>query len=71
MAMAQMRTMQTAAPDGSLALETRNRQLQSLVGELLETNQQLRFKVAGLERRLERTERGLADATISAGMLLP
>jgi hypothetical protein len=44
--------------------------LQSLVGELLRENQTLRFKVAQLEQQAESAERGLADATKWAGMVL-
>ena len=35
------------SPDEPLALERRNHQLLTLVGELLQTNQELRFKSGG------------------------
>lgn len=71
MAMAQMEPKMSATPDTSLALEASNRRLQSLVGELLATNQELRFKIAALERQVGQAERGLTNATSWAGMLLP
>ena len=48
----------------------RPEQLHLLIGELLEENQKLRFKVAALEEQAQTTERGLADTTKWAGMLL-
>ena len=71
MAMAQMEPKMSTTPDASLALEASNRRLQSLVGELLATNQELRFKIAALERQVGQAERGLAKSTSWAGMLLP
>ncbi len=68
---AQVEPLMSATPDASLALEASNRRLQSLVGELLATNQELRFKIAALERQVGQAERGLAKATNWAGMLLP
>jgi hypothetical protein len=47
-----------------------NERLQVLVGELLKENQNLRFKVAQLEQKAESAERGLADATRWAGMMV-
>lgn len=52
-------------------MEAKHRRLQKLVGELLATNQELRFKVEQLEARAETAERGLANACSVAGMLLP
>lgn len=69
--MAQMEPLISATPDATPAAETGNHRLQSLVGELLETNQELRFKVAALEQQLGQAERGLASATSWAGLLLP
>jgi len=37
-------------PDAAAHLEERNRRLELLVGELLKANQELRFKMASLER---------------------
>jgi len=39
------------APDASHSLEAKNHRLQTLVGELLATNQELRFKVVELEKQ--------------------
>jgi hypothetical protein len=43
----------------------------TLVGELLETNQQLRFKLAELEQQSNRTASALAEASAVYGLLLP
>jgi len=51
------------------SLEEQNRRLQTLVGELILDNQELRFKMAHLEAELEKSERGLKAATQWAGML--
>jgi hypothetical protein len=50
--------------------ETREHQLLTLIGELLETNQALRFKVEQLERQGEKTESALEQATRWSGWLL-
>jgi hypothetical protein len=57
------------APDEILSVEAQHDRLLTLVGELLEANQQLRFKVAQLERQAESAQRGLADATSWAALL--
>jgi hypothetical protein len=57
--------------DEGLALETRNHQLLTLVGELLQTNQQLRFKVAELEQRADAADSALDAASRWSGFLLP
>jgi hypothetical protein len=54
-----------------LLLEAEHRRLQTLVGELLSTNQELRFKVEQLEKQAESAERGLRRACSTAGMLMP
>jgi hypothetical protein len=54
-----------------LALEARHSQLQTLVSELLTTNQGLRFRIVALEGQLERAQRGLADAATWMGMIFP
>jgi regulator of replication initiation timing len=41
-----------------------------LIGELVETNQELRFKVARLKQRISRLEKGLPDEIPWAGMLI-
>jgi hypothetical protein len=50
-------------------LEVENQRLQALVSELILSNQELRFKGAQLEARLEASERGLKAATACTGML--
>ena len=69
--MAQTEQTIHAAPDAPLALEAKNRQLQILVGELLATNQELRFKVAQLMERAESAEQGLARSCQAASVLWP
>jgi len=59
------------APDVSFALEAKNHRLQTLVGELLATNQELRFKVVELEKQTKNLERGLAETSAAAGALWP
>jgi hypothetical protein len=61
----------TAAPAESHRLEEQNARLMTLVGELLETNQQLRFKLAELEQQSNRTASALAEASAVYGLLLP
>ena len=56
--------------DERLALETRNHQLLTLVGELLQTNQELRFKVAELEQRADVADSALKEASRWSGFLL-
>jgi hypothetical protein len=67
--MAQTEQTQDAVPDAFLALEAKNRQLQILVGELLATNQELRFKVDQLTGRAESAEQGLTQSCATAGAL--
>jgi len=69
--MAHAEDMTSATPDASLALEAKNRRLQTLVGELLATNQKLRFEVAELQRRTRQLERGLTESCATAGALWP
>jgi hypothetical protein len=59
------------APAESLPLEDQNARLMALVGELLEANQQLRFKVADLERQTKRTASALTEASAVYALLLP
>ncbi|MGO9937917.1 MAG: hypothetical protein ACLPH3_09630 [Terracidiphilus sp.] len=54
-----------------LAPEAREEQLQRLIAELLATNQELRFKLALLERQAEDTERAIEKANRWCGLLLP
>jgi len=51
--------------------EARQHQLLTLVGELLQTNQELRFKVAELERRAGAAEDALDATSRWSGFLLP
>jgi hypothetical protein len=59
------------SPDERIALATRNHQLLTLVGELLQTNQELRFKVAELEEQAESADFALDEASRWSGFLLP
>ena len=59
------------APAEPLPLEQQNARLMALVGELLEANQQLRFKIAELERQSKRTASALAEASAVYALLLP
>lgn len=69
--MAQMEQSLNTAPEASPTLEAKHGRLQKLVGELLVTNQQLRFQVQQLEREKDVAERALASATVSGALLLP
>jgi hypothetical protein len=51
--------------------EARQHQLLTLVGELLQTNQELRFKVAALERRADAADDALDATSRWSGSLLP
>lgn len=62
---------ENAEPEEPRALAADHRRLQALVGELLKTNQELRFKVEELEKRAEGAERGLSRACATAAMLFP
>jgi uncharacterized protein (DUF3084 family) len=53
--MAQIDEPQRSAPVEIDAIEAERRRLQALVGDLLKTNQELRFKVARLEQHLSET----------------
>lgn len=68
--MAQTEQSLNAAPEASLG-EAKHTRLQKLVGELLVTNQQLRFQVEQLERERDVAERALASASSGAALLLP
>ena len=71
MLVAQVMEQDNKAPDELLSLEAQHDRLLTLVGELLEANQKLRFKVAELERKAESAERGLANAAAWAALLVP
>ena len=58
-------------PQGKSMVEPREEQLLTLVGELLQTNQELRFKVAELERRADAAEDALDETSRWSGFLLP
>jgi hypothetical protein len=65
--MMQMEQKQANAPNEHLTPDEQNRRLQALVGELVKANQELRFKVASLERQAESMERSVKAATAWAG----
>lgn len=69
--MAQTMQAPSAAPHDVLALEARNDRLQTLVGELLRTNEELRLKMAQLEQKAEHMGRALDDTSAIYGLLLP
>jgi hypothetical protein len=69
--MAQSILATNEAPPEILPLEQQNIRLMALVTELLETNQQLRFKLAERERESKRTANALADASAVYRMLVP
>lgn len=71
MLVAQVMEHDNKAPEEILSLEAQQDRLLTLVGELLAANQQLRFKVAQLERQAASAERGLAHAAAWAALLLP
>jgi|HubBroStandDraft_1064217.scaffolds.fasta_scaffold382829_2 hypothetical protein len=52
-------------------LPDRQDRLLDLVGDLIQTNQELRFQVAELEQKSERLARGLEHASAVYGLLLP
>ncbi len=65
-----METLQAKISKAEMApANQQSERLQMLVGELLEENQRLRFRVAHLEHEVQSTERGLAQATKWAGMV--
>lgn len=68
--MAQLDEMAGAEPQ-SQALNSENRRLQVLVGELLKTNQELRFKVEELEKQTESAECGHVCANAVTITLAP
>jgi len=59
------------SPEDLPAVESHQHQLLTLVGELLQTNQELRFKVAELERRADAAEDALNATSRWSGFLLP
>ncbi len=58
-------------PAAASSHNDRNGQLLDLVGELLQANQELRFKVAQLEQKAERAARNLAESAAVYALLLP
>ena len=61
--MMQMEVRLPEATEEHPLAEERLKGLHMLVGELLKANQELRFKVAFLERQTESMERGLKSAS--------
>jgi hypothetical protein len=57
--------------EGPRMVEAREEQLLTLVGELLQTNQELRFKVAELEQQTKSMTRALEETNLWSGSLLP
>lgn len=51
--------------------DDRHGQLLDLVGELLLANQELRFKVAQLERKAERLTHAVEESATVYGLLMP
>lgn len=60
----------SAAPAERRLQEAEHGRLQSLVAELLKTNEELRARVVLLEMQSESAERGLKQAAQWAGLLL-
>lgn len=58
-------------PSQNAPLDSEHRRLQNLVGELLQSNRELRFKVEHLQKQAETAERGLKSACAPAALLLP
>lgn len=52
-----------------LTAETHER-MRVLIGELVQTNQELRFKIASLKEKIARLEKGQPDEVPWAGMLI-
>jgi hypothetical protein len=71
MRMAEQKQEPAAAGGAARTGDPKHARLEKLVGELLETNQELRFKVAQLEQKAASLERGLAQSCAGAGMLWP
>jgi hypothetical protein len=69
--MAEQKQLPVATPEEAFPAKDKQVRLEKLVGQLLETNQQLRFKVAQLEQQKESLERGLTQSCAGAGMLWP
>lgn len=63
--------MNLSHPAPASSPDDRHGQLLDLVGELLQANQELRFKVAQLEQKAERTVRNLAESAAVYALLLP
>jgi hypothetical protein len=69
--MAQVENLNGSAPEVSTALEAKNERLLGLVGELLNENQELRFKVHLLERKARNMAGAVEDSAGVYGLLLP
>jgi hypothetical protein len=61
--------MQNRAPAADAGDE--NGRLMKLVGELIATNQELRFKLAQVEQQAARGARDLAEAAVVYRLLMP
>ncbi|HEX3891558.1 MAG TPA: hypothetical protein VHW46_03210 [Terracidiphilus sp.] len=62
---------QASGSPEAFAQDARQEQLLTLVGELLTTNQELRFKLAQVEREAERATRAAKESSAVYRMLLP
>lgn len=58
------------AANSTLDSQAEEQRLQTLVGELLATNQDLRFKVVELEQKAERLRRALNNAAVVQGLMM-
>ena len=66
--MMQQNESQLRLADERSPAEEQNERLQLLVGELLRTNQELRYKLAQLEQQAESVEQGRYPASAWSGL---
>jgi len=64
----EMESVETELPSGSNMAQ--HERMRVLIAELVKTNQELRFKVARLNERIARLEKGLPDEVPWLGMLI-
>ncbi|HTB96114.1 MAG TPA: hypothetical protein VK716_03835 [Terracidiphilus sp.] len=69
--MAQKENSTNSAPALSAVLEAKNERLQALVGELLNENQELRFKMHLIERKAKALAGAVEESSGVYGLLLP
>ena len=63
------KTQLSADQNTELTADQRER-MRALIAELVQTNQELRFKIARLKEKIARLEKGLPDDVPWAGMLI-